>query len=231
MTVVLNIYDLNEMNETLFNLGLGMYHSGVEIGGSEYTFSSGSGVFSHPPRAAGGARFREAVDMGMLPSAGALSTAIEELRHEFKGSDYNVLEKNCNHFAQALIWRLLNRQLPGYVNRMAGIGSMFSCLMPQHMLKDAPVDGAPSSSSSSGASGPRSSQMDRDRSSGGGSSLPFGGSGFKLGSNSATDESNQTLLSSNDTSGNSTSNGVGAASDSGRREMMRAAALKRLEGK
>ena len=173
--VVLNVYDLNEMNGNLFPLGLGMYHSGVEISGVEYTFSSGSGVFNHSPRAAGGARFRESVEMGDVPSQGLVSTALEELRHEFKGTDYHILERNCNHFAEALIWRLLNRQLPGYVNRMAGLGSMFSCLMPQSMLKDAPVDGNGSSSSSGGSSSNRTSANTMDRSN------IFAGSGFKLG--------------------------------------------------
>lgn len=31
-------------------LGLGTYHSGVEISGAEWTFSSGAGVFFHKPK-------------------------------------------------------------------------------------------------------------------------------------------------------------------------------------
>lgn len=36
--IYLNVYDLNENNEILFPLGLGMYHSGVQVGNEEYTF-------------------------------------------------------------------------------------------------------------------------------------------------------------------------------------------------
>jgi len=45
---------------------------------------------------------------------------------------------------------LLNIPIPGYVNRLAGLGAMVSCLMPQGITGQAPVgDGSGSSSSSS----------------------------------------------------------------------------------
>jgi hypothetical protein len=55
------------VNEALQPIGLGVYHTGVSIGGSEWTFAGGAGIFSHEPREPGGneARFREAVDMGI----------------------------------------------------------------------------------------------------------------------------------------------------------------------
>ena len=43
------MYDLHESNSWLQHVGLGMYHSGVEIGGVEYTFSE-AGIGQHPPR-------------------------------------------------------------------------------------------------------------------------------------------------------------------------------------
>jgi hypothetical protein len=36
--IYLNVYDLNDNNEILYPWGLGMYHSGVQIGREEYTF-------------------------------------------------------------------------------------------------------------------------------------------------------------------------------------------------
>lgn len=36
--VYLNVYDLHEQNEMLYPLGLGMFHSGVQVGRLEYTF-------------------------------------------------------------------------------------------------------------------------------------------------------------------------------------------------
>jgi hypothetical protein len=45
-----SVYDLNEANDYLQPAGLGFYHSGVQVGSSEYTFAGGSGIFSHSPR-------------------------------------------------------------------------------------------------------------------------------------------------------------------------------------
>jgi hypothetical protein len=53
--VVLNVYDLSApaQNDMLVFLGLGAFHSGVEVHGVEWTFGSGGpGIFSHAPRAA-----------------------------------------------------------------------------------------------------------------------------------------------------------------------------------
>jgi hypothetical protein len=36
--VYLNIYDLHEQNEMLYPVGLGFFHSGVQVGRVEYTF-------------------------------------------------------------------------------------------------------------------------------------------------------------------------------------------------
>jgi hypothetical protein len=36
--VFLNVYDLHENNDTFYPIGLGFYHSGVQIGRDEYTF-------------------------------------------------------------------------------------------------------------------------------------------------------------------------------------------------
>ena len=62
--VLLNVYDLNEANINLYPFGLGMYHSGVQIGGLEWSFAGGAGVMSDTPKSAGGATFRESIDMG-----------------------------------------------------------------------------------------------------------------------------------------------------------------------
>ena len=205
--VFLNVYDLNEQsNEYLYPLGLGVYHSGVEISGVEYTFASESGIFEMTPKHAPPAKFRESIDLGPAPTSRDISSAIEDLKHDFKGTDYHVLNKNCNHFAgtftsylpkipqfylidevisyaEMFVKRLLNRSIPGYVNRLAGMGSMVSCLIPQALTGNAPVgDG-----SSTGHPGDSSSSSSR-------TAAPFAGAGFKLG-NPAMTSSVVSLLS------------------------------------
>lgn len=98
--VFLNVYDLNEQsNEYLYPLGLGVYHSGVEISGIEYTFAGESGIYEMTPKHAPPAKFRESIDLGLSPGPREIANAIEELKKSFKGTDYHVLNKNCNHFA------------------------------------------------------------------------------------------------------------------------------------
>ena len=88
--VYLNVYDLNEQsNEYLYPLGLGIYHSGVEISGIEYTFASEAGIYEMTPKHAPPAKFRESIDLGPCPTSRIVSATLEELKHDFKGTDYH----------------------------------------------------------------------------------------------------------------------------------------------
>ena len=129
------------MNDSTYQFGFGAFHSGVEIFGREFTFAKG-GIFYTPPREVPPpAKFRESIVMGTVNmNPRDLDYLLDELRKEFKGDDYHILLRNCNHFADAFIQRLLQKDIPGYVNRLAYVGSMFSCLMPPSLLDQNPVD-------------------------------------------------------------------------------------------
>ena len=89
-TVRLNVYDLAESNAYTHDLGVGVYHSGVEVCGAEYTFSE-SGVFSHSPKGAEseGAVFREAVDLGVTDLTGReVQGIVDSMRADFPGKAY-----------------------------------------------------------------------------------------------------------------------------------------------
>ena len=45
--IYLNVYDLTEYNYYLHSLGVGAYHSGIQIGNSEYAFGSHNGLNSN----------------------------------------------------------------------------------------------------------------------------------------------------------------------------------------
>eukprot|EP01033_Poteriospumella_lacustris_P016361 gene16360-11694_t len=139
--VILNVYDLHDSNDIYYPWGLGLYHSGVQIGRDEYTFASSAGIFTHPPKGAGGAKFRESIELGEYKgTAKDLETVVNNLRSSFKGTDYHLLTNNCNHFANALVQRLLGREIPPFVNRMAYYGGFFACLLPDSSTGAAPVD-------------------------------------------------------------------------------------------
>ena len=44
--VVLNVYDLSPSNKYLYSIGLGFYHSGVEVNGKEYSFGGNPEMMS-----------------------------------------------------------------------------------------------------------------------------------------------------------------------------------------
>jgi hypothetical protein len=118
MTVHLNVYDLSD-NSSLYPLGLGLYHSGVVIASREYTFGAGSpGVFDHNPKDVPNAKFRETISLGQFEGGHQrLDSVLSELRAEFKGSDYSLVFRNCNTFSNTLVWRLIGKEIPGWVNR------------------------------------------------------------------------------------------------------------------
>ena len=125
--VRVNIYDLHDCNRWLSNVGVGAYHTGIEIAGFEYSYSM-QGIFKTQPRGAPEpARFKESVVLGVHSgSANDVSRIVNELREEFPPGSYDVLKKNCNVFSNALSLKLLGVEIPRYLNRLAGIGAFFT---------------------------------------------------------------------------------------------------------
>ncbi len=72
--MILNVYDLapDSLGKTIFSfVGLGFYHSGVEINGVEYTYGgnfthNGTGVFNHMPLQPAGAKYKESYLIGTV---------------------------------------------------------------------------------------------------------------------------------------------------------------------
>lgn len=116
---------------------------------------------------------------------------ITEMRNNFQGTDYHVLNRNCNTFADEFLQRLIGAPAPGYVNRMAFIGSFFSCLLPDNLNQDPtqqqqPAAGGGASSYSSGSSSGGVYRTGMNNRSSAGSTPPpprafTGASGVKLG--------------------------------------------------
>jgi len=137
--VFLNVYDLHQANYYGYPVGLGAFHTGIEISGKEYAFGghdySFTGVFEMEPRAAYGAIFREAVLLGETNlSRQEIQIIIDELSAEFVGNSYHPFTRNCNSFSNELSIRLFGNPIPGYINRLPYIGSIFSCLIPPRGL-------------------------------------------------------------------------------------------------
>lgn len=125
--IALNIYDIHESNRVLYNLGVGFFHTGVEINGYEFSFSA-SGVVRTRPRLPEFGTFREQIRMGTYGEGmNGIYNIISVLRNaQFQPSAYHPINLNCNHFSDAFCMAAVNQHIPDYVNRMAGIGTNFS---------------------------------------------------------------------------------------------------------
>mmetsp|Transcript_23718 Transcript_23718/g.69432 ORF Transcript_23718/g.69432 Transcript_23718/m.69432 type:complete len:227 (-) Transcript_23718:26-706(-) len=124
--VILNVYDMSPANQALRVAGLGLYHSGVEIYGMEFTFAGGAGVFHHTPRQPpGDVVFCEQIQIGATTrTMGDVRRLCRDLMAQYFGpEDYHLLNNNCNHFAQALVRELVGTDIPGRINRLASVGS------------------------------------------------------------------------------------------------------------
>ena len=127
LEVRVNVYDLPNAQRTngyLVGLGLGLFHSGVEINGAEYSFSP-AGVCRAPPRLPEYGTFKEQLQFGTFAgSMNDLQLVLERLRTgTFRAGQYDLIHLNCNSFSDALVFELTRQHLPEWVNRAASIAS------------------------------------------------------------------------------------------------------------
>eukprot|EP01006_Ploeotia_vitrea_P014620 TRINITY_DN3973_c0_g1_i1.p1 TRINITY_DN3973_c0_g1~~TRINITY_DN3973_c0_g1_i1.p1 ORF type:complete len:230 (+),score=22.27 TRINITY_DN3973_c0_g1_i1:33-722(+) len=126
-TVYLNVYNITDPN-FMNTVGFGLYHSGVEVYGREYSYgkteSSTCGIFWLRPRSAVAA-FKEAIPLGKIRNTPEeVQDLIDSIKESWNGLTYNVLSKNCNTFSDTFV-RLLGLEFPDWVNRAARWGDRF----------------------------------------------------------------------------------------------------------
>ncbi|KAF5460141.1 hypothetical protein F2P56_020031 [Juglans regia] len=137
-SLFLNVYDLTPANDYLYWFGVGIFHSGIEVHGLEYGFGaheySSSGVFEVEPRSCPGFIFRRSVLLGSTDmSRSEFRSFMEQLSAKYNGDTYHLIAKNCNHFTDEVCTRLTGKPIPGWVNRLARLGSFCNCLLPENI--------------------------------------------------------------------------------------------------
>lgn len=145
--VFLNVYDLTKdfaaANRVMKCIGTGVYHCGVEVHGTEWTYSSGSGeddsdeddsddddcgeygILEQHPRQHEKHKYKQSVDMGItMLSPSAVQCIITELKADWRCDEYHLLQHNCCDFCNALCKRLGVGHVPGWVKSAAGLGAV-----------------------------------------------------------------------------------------------------------
>ncbi|KAK9109969.1 hypothetical protein Sjap_018029 [Stephania japonica] len=110
--VYLSVYDLHPINGSIYWLGLGLYHSGIQaVHGIKYEFgghdSPSTGIFKGKPRECPGLMFRKSIlivrtDLGPHE----VHKFMEELSKRYMRTSYNLIIKNCNYFCNDVSLRL-----------------------------------------------------------------------------------------------------------------------------
>lgn len=117
----------------------GIWHTGIVAFGMEYYFDGGIGIIQEQP---GCTRFGSPVRLQNMGSTQKTVAAFmewinEQRRTTFSASDYNVLERNCNHFTEAACRFLLDTSVPADVREMiptllrTPLGAMLRPLLEQ----------------------------------------------------------------------------------------------------
>ena len=135
----------------LRTIGLGTYHTSIQIRSKCYSFAAGAGVTqSNPPSTSGvdryapsNARHQESITLGTTTlSQGKINEVVNKLRETtFTSTSYHLMNRNCNHFTTTLAMALLHYdqltdpqyrpkldQYPAWVNRLARTGTGLGCL-------------------------------------------------------------------------------------------------------
>jgi len=136
--ILLNIYEpapQNGQQQQMSVPGFGVYHTGLEVYGTEYAFvggdSSSSGIQPQQPRyMPSGATwlYKKTEKMGTtVLTRTQIQTLISKMGSEYPNNSYNLLARNCNHFSDDFCKRISKNKngIPSWVNRSASMANAF----------------------------------------------------------------------------------------------------------
>ena len=133
--IYLNIYDLHNINNFLSPFGLGAFHTGIEIYGTEYSFYMNTGIFGSIPKSVNNLNLRRTICLGYTDkSISEVYNIIITLKEDYTDFNYNMLNNNCNDFCDSFSMALIKQHIPRFINRLAHIGNFFNCFIPKRLI-------------------------------------------------------------------------------------------------
>ncbi|XP_058190962.1 deSI-like protein At4g17486 isoform X2 [Rhododendron vialii] len=115
----------------IWHIGFCSLVHGLEYGFGAHEYPT-SGVFEVEPKSCPGFIFRRSILLGSTDmSCSEFRSFMEHLSGKYHGDSYHLIAKNCNHFTEEVCMRLTGKPIPGWVNRLARLGSFCHCLLPE----------------------------------------------------------------------------------------------------
>mmetsp|Transcript_36609 Transcript_36609/g.113873 ORF Transcript_36609/g.113873 Transcript_36609/m.113873 type:complete len:271 (+) Transcript_36609:111-923(+) len=117
-----------------FKLG-GIFHAGVEVNGLEWCFglrdsTTRYGIWCSEPTSHPSHRYRETVACGRTRlTVPEINHVTSQLLEDYPGHDYDLLRRNCCHFADDFCGRLGVAGVPRWVYRLAHIGAQVDSVL------------------------------------------------------------------------------------------------------
>ncbi|KAE8665370.1 DeSI-like protein [Hibiscus syriacus] len=147
--MILIVYDLTAINNYFYWVGFGIFHSGLKetellspylctVHGKEYGFGAHdfpiSGFFEVERKSCPGFTYRCSISLGCIHMLFyEFRALVESVASEYHGDTYHLISKNCIHFTEDMVHRLTGKHIPGWVNRLARLGYLCSCLLPESL--------------------------------------------------------------------------------------------------
>ncbi|CAL8088968.1 unnamed protein product [Calicophoron daubneyi] len=130
--VTVNVYDMLWLNVYTSSFGVGVYHTGVVVYGTEYCYGGHplnySGIFAMVPQDSEtlgqNYSYKTTLFMGRTDFTDSdVALILEDMGPQYRGDQYHLLHRNCNHFSDAFVQILCGASLPKWINRLATVGA------------------------------------------------------------------------------------------------------------